>query len=645
MLDKQLQDTIYQFDHVQGVVERIDKNSAQLGDALSNGKRIIITTLQKFPFVLGAVGDLSGKNFAIIADEAHSSQTGETASKLKEVLSAPSLEAAEKEEDKEPDTDDLVLEAMRKRGKQANLSFFAFTATPKKRTLEMFGRAGGSDGLPEPYHLYSMRQAIDEGFIHDVLKYYTTYKTYYRLEKAIEDDPELDTKKAKIAIARFVSLHPHQLSQKTEVMVEHFRSFTRKKIGGRAKAMVVTRSRLHAVRYKQAFDKYIADKGYDDMKALVAFSGTVRDEGDDYTEPSMNGFGEKELPDKFNTDDYQVLLVAEKYQTGFDQPLLHTMYVDKKLKGLKAVQTLSRLNRICGGKEDTFVLDFENDIEEIQIGFAPYYERTEIDEPTDPNQLYTLKNKLDEFQYIWEQDVKTFADVFFKTKDTLTPADQGKLHAATDPAVARFKDEPSEERREDFRHHVGSYIRLYSFLSQMVGFADTDLEKLYAYCRFLRGKLPKRDMSDPLGLDDDVELEYFRMDKQFEGDASLDEGDGTVGGTSDVGTGVAKENDKSPLSQIITVINDRFGTDFTEEDRLLFDQVVGDLEKDGTLAEQARNNTMDNFKHAFDEKALNALIARMERNDAVASEMMSNEDLRAMAFGMMMKEVWERARA
>ena len=268
---------------------------------------------------------------------------------------------------------------MGKRGRQPNLSFFAFTATPKYKTLEIFGRPG-ADGSPEPFHLYSMRQAIEEGFILDVLEHYTTYKTYYRIVKSIEDDPELDKRKAAVALARFVSLHPHNIAQKTEVIIEHFRNHSKHKIGGLAKAMVVARSRLHAVRYKMSFDDYIKAKGYSDIRTLVAFSGTVSDGVAQYTEVGFNHFGEKELPEKFALPDYCVLIVAEKYQTGFDQPLLHSMYIDKRLAGIQAIQTLSRLNRICPGKEDTFVLDFVNEPAEIQEAFQPYYEKTIVGE-------------------------------------------------------------------------------------------------------------------------------------------------------------------------------------------------------------------------------------------------------------------------
>ncbi len=333
VLDQQLQETIYQFEHKQGVVERIEKDSNQLAEALATGVPIVITTLQKFPFVTEKVGDLPKRDYAVIIDEAHSSQGGETATDMKGVLGGAHIEeqVAQAKEEGAPDYQEEILRAMAKRPQQPNISFFAFTATPKYKTLEVFGRPG-PDGKPLPFHLYSMRQAIEENFILDVLKNYTTYKTYYRMLKAIEDDPRVEKRKAAKALARFMSLHPHNISQKTEVMIEHFRHVTRHRIGGKAKAMLVTPSRLHAVRYKKAFDEYIADKKYEGIKTLVAFSGKVTDpdfKDKEYTETGMNnGIREKELPEKFATDDYQVLIVAEKYQTGFDQPLLHTMYVD-----------------------------------------------------------------------------------------------------------------------------------------------------------------------------------------------------------------------------------------------------------------------------------------------------------------------------
>ena len=392
VLDQQLQNTIYQFEHKQGVVQKIDKDSNQLAYALASGKNIIITTLQKFPFVVEKVRDLPTRKYAVIVDEAHSSQGGEATRKMKEVLSARDLaEAAQIDGQEFEDEEDEIRRILESRGPQPNLSFFAFTATPKAKTLEVFG-IKGDNGKPRPFHLYSMRQAIEEGFILDVLKSYTTYETYYRLAKAIEDDPELDKRKAVKAIARFVSLHPHNIAQKTEVMIEHFRQITSKKIGGKAKAMVVTSSRLHAKRYFYEFKKYIGEKGYDWIKVLVAFSGTVKDDDvpEGISEPELTGYREKELPGVFGQEEYRILLVAEKYQTGFDQPLLHTMNVDKPLSGVKAVQTLSRINRIHPGKEDTFILDFVNDRDAILKEFQPFYELTTVEQVTDPNHLYDL---------------------------------------------------------------------------------------------------------------------------------------------------------------------------------------------------------------------------------------------------------------
>ena len=641
VLDKQLQDTIYQFEHKQGVVQKIDDDSAQLAGALSAGTRIVITTLQKFSFVLDKIKELPKRNYALIVDEAHSSQTGESATNLRRVLAATSLEEAEGQEGGESvDAEDEIVKVINARGPQRNMSFFAFTATPKHKTLEMFGR-DGPDGKPVPFHLYSMRQAIEEGFILDVLRNYTTYKTYYRLAKAVEDDPEVDRTRATNAIARFVSLHPHNLAQKTEVMVEHFRNFTAKKIGGRGKAMVVTRSRLHAVRYRREFDKYLKERGYSNTRALVAFSGTVSDGGIDYTEAGMNGFGERQLPERFDSDDYQILIVAEKYQTGFDQPLLHTMYVDKKLDGLQAVQTLSRLNRTCPGKEDTFVLDFQNEAEDVLAAFKPFYEQTRIEDRVDPNLLYTLKHKLDGFQIYWVQEVEDFAKVFFKPPDQQREQDKGLLHKCVDPAAGRFGGEP-EERQVDFRHQLGTFLRLYSFLSQLVNFGDPELEKLYAFGRLLIAKLKLDDGTSTMVLDDEVSLAYYRLTRTHDGAVTLTPGEAsTVSGPTDVGTGLAKEDDRARLSEIVDVLNERFGTDFTNEDQLLFEQIVGDLKTDENLGDQARSNSIDQFKLAFDPKGMAAVIARMERNEKISNQFMSNEELRALALDLMMNQVYE----
>lgn len=386
---------------------------------------IIFTTLQKFPFVSRQLlkmaeargeagsGTLQTRRCAVVIDEAHSSQGGETATDLKEVLGGEALRKEAQRRAAEEGHEELeeLFRSMAKRGQQANLSFFAFTATPKHKTLAVFGRNG------KPAHRYTMRQAIEEGFILDVLKSYTTYATYFRLLKSCEDDPNVERKKAARALARFLKLHPHNLAQKTEVMVEHFHAVTRHKIGGRAKAMVVTGSRLEAVRYKQSFDKYIKDKGYP-IRSLVAFSGTVQDDklpDVSYTEEAMNGgLREKELPERFASPEYQVLLVAEKYQTGFDQPLLHTMYVDKRLAGIQAVQTLSRLNRIHPLKEDTFVLDFVNDRDEIREAFKAYYEGAEIGDEVDPARLYAIKGELDAAGIYLDEEVARLIYIYLE---------------------------------------------------------------------------------------------------------------------------------------------------------------------------------------------------------------------------------------
>ncbi|MBT4290523.1 MAG: type I restriction endonuclease subunit R, partial [Deltaproteobacteria bacterium] len=656
VLDTQLQDTIYQFEHKAGVVKRIDKNSTQLAESIYKGSNIVITTLQKFPFVIEKIAEMESedgerktRNYAVIIDEAHSSQGGESSRKMKEVLSSKSLEEAiEEDADSEDmdDTEDEIRKTMMLRGQQKNLSFFAFTATPKAKTLEVFG-VKGIDGKPVPFHLYSMRQAIEEGFILDVLKGYTTYKTFFKLTKAIEDDPNVNKKKATVAIARFLSLHPHNLSQKAEIMVEHFRQIVSKRINGRAKAMVVTGSRLHAVRYKLEFDKYIKDKGYIHIKTLVAFSGVVKDGGLEYKETEMNKFGEKELPKRFNSPEYQILLVADKYQTGFDQPLLHTMYVDKKLSGVKAVQTLSRLNRKCRGKEDTFVLDFVNDPEGIKESFQPYYEITTIEENTDPNLLYDQKNKIEEEKVIWKSEVDNFSKVFFDPK--FNTANQAKLNAFLDPAVDRFKTLPIETKvegkvsQDDFKHLLVSFIRLYSFLSQIIPFHDIELEKLFPYIRFLLKKLPKRSIEDQLKLDDEVALEYYRIKKETDDDVTLDKNkEGVLSTITESGLRRKKDDEKTPLSEIISIINDRFGTNFSESDRLFFEQIVEDCVSDEELKAQAQANNIDNFRFPFEESFNDKIIERMDQNQDIFNRLMENDDFNGVVLNVLMKEVYRR---
>lgn len=649
VLDQQLQNTIYQFEHKTGVVQKIDKDSNQLATALGYGTNIIITTLQKFPFVVDKVGELPERKYAVIIDEAHSSQGGEASKKMKEVLASKSLEQAVIDDTDDYTGDDFIREQIERsaavRGQQANISFFAFTATPKYKTLQVFGDKD-SEGKPKPFHLYSMRQAIEEGFILDVLQNYTTYELYFKLTKAIEEDPHLNKKKAAKAIGRYVSLHPHNLAQKTEIIIEHFRNIVSKKIGGKAKAMLVCGSRLHAKRYFEEFNRYIKAKHYEnEIKILVAFSGKVVDDNapDGVSEPEMTGYSEKELPKIFEKVEYKILIVADKYQTGFDQPLLHTMYVDKKLSGVKAVQTLSRLNRMHPGKEDTFVLDFVNDRETILDSFQPYYEITSVTEETDINHLYDLKARLDEFQVYWTQEIEAFANVYFDPKTKLSnPKQQKLLYAFTDPAVDRFKAIAEEEKQDEFKKSLRSWTNLYAFLSQIMPFTDSEFEKFYAYAKLLQTRLPKRELSESLHLDDEVALEYYRLQKIKEGSIELQKGEeGLLSGTTEAGLKRAKD-EEALLSEIINVLNDRFGTEFEEADKLFFDQIEAELMDDETLQTQARVNKIDTFKFAFDDKFIDKLIGRMDQNQEIFEKILEDKVFGDLVKELMMKKIYKK---
>ncbi len=647
VLDNQLQNTIYQFEHKTGVVQKVDKDSSQLASAISYGTHIIITTLQKFPFVIDKIGDLPDRRYAVIIDEAHSSQGGEASKKLKEVLSAKSLETAVEDDFTDFDDEDEINAEVEKscaaRGRQQNISFFAFTATPKYKTLAVFGSLN-DEGKPQPFHLYSMRQAIEEGFILDVLENYTTYELYFKLTKAIEEDPLLNKKKAAQAIGKYVSLHPHNLAQKTEIIIEHFRQIVAKKIGGRAKAMLVTGSRLHAKRYFDEFKRYIKAKEYTDIKVLVAFSGKVIDDDfpDGVSEPSLTGYGERELPEVFDTEEYKILIVADKYQTGFDQPLLHTMYVDKKLSGVKAVQTLSRLNRTCPGKDDTFVLDFVNDRETILSSFQPYYEITTVVSEPDPNHLYDLKAKLDEKQIYWQSEIEAFSRVYFKDSRRLTVKDQAALYAWIDPAVDRFKDIEKKEEKDEFKKSLRTWTNLYSFLAQIMPFTEPDFEKFYAFAKLLQTKLPKMDLSEALQLDDEVALEYYRLQKIADGSIELQKNEiGELDGLTEAGIKRANE-ENAVLSEIIELLNERFGTSFEQADKLFFDQIEAELVQDETLRTQAQANKIDTFKYAFEDQFLSKLIERMDQNQEIFEKIVEDKTFGGLVREWMMKKVYAR---
>jgi type I restriction enzyme R subunit len=608
VLDRQLQRTVLQFEQVDGVVENIEKTSRQLKEALEDGKTIIVTTLQKFPVISKEISKLAGSRFAVIIDEAHSSQSGESTKSMKKVLLASSLEEAEELEAQadEEDVEDQIIEEMKARGRLKNVSFFAFTATPKPKTLELFGTKR-PDGKFIAFSIYSMRQAIEEGFILDVLKNYTTYKTYWNLLKTIKDDPHYERMKASYLLKQFVDLSDHAIKKKVAIILDHFASQVMYRINNKAKAMIVTRSRMHAVHYKQIVDQFIKEKKYP-FKALVAFSGTVNDHGKSYTESMMNGFPDTQTAETFKQDQYRFLIVANKFQTGFDQPLLHTMYVDKKLGGVNAVQTLSRLNRVYPGKEDTMVLDFINEAELIQKAFEPYYDRTILTEGTDPNLLYDQETRLAEFHLFTKEDVDQFARLYFAPKTT-----QDKLHVALHPIVERYKA-VSKEMQTDFRKTFDDYIRLYAFLSQVLPFTDADLEKLYVFGKFLIRKLPVTREKLPVEIQNQIDLDSYRVEKTMSGSIPLTRGKGEIEPMKPKGDYTVVPDDIEPLSQIIKELNDRFGTDFTEQDKVFIEQLEAKLAEDLALANSVKVNPPENARLTFDHVVEDKLQGMIDSN-------------------------------
>ena len=667
VLDRQLQETVAQFEQTDGVVQKIDRDTHQLTAALAANVPIIITTIQKFPYVMHSIQtkakhgehislDTEGKRFAVIVDEAHSSQTGETASELRQVLNKSGIEAAiaaeflDLEDDELPEdieTQKNILREQFKRSRQDNLSFFAFTATPKWKTLALFDEP--NEQGKTPFHSYAMKQAIEESFILDVLANYTTYKQYFRLLSTADSHIELPKHKAKKELMRFVNLHPSVISQKVEIIIEHFQSVTRHKIGGYAKAMVVTGSREAAVRYKLAFDEYIAEKGYEGIKSLVAFSGKVilpEQTEKEYSEPGMNGgIKETELPEQFDSDNYQVLLVADKYQTGFDQPLLHTMFVDKVLSGVQAVQTLSRLNRTAKGKEDTFVLDFVNDREDIYAAFKPYYQRTELGEIPDDEKLASLGNTLDEWKIYTQNDIDEFAGVWFGGGTTPTHSEHKKLNAIIDKAIEKYlhiSDEPehNEEQQKLFKSQLQSYLNLYLFVSQILPYADSIHEKRYVYLKALMMKLPRGKQSEKLDLSKMAILQYYRLQQIGEGSIKLNEGEAEPQkGSTDVGTGQVSLTEE--LDKLIKELNETFTTEFTLADQLFFESVEKFARENPDIVDAANNNPLSSFMDYFNTRIDDLLVGLFEQFGESVSKVLNNPQIKNKVCRRLAKQIYE----
>ena len=667
VLDQQLQNTVDGMDHLPGFVETIDKDkhAKDLKTAINDGARIIVTTLQKFPVIYKEIEEAHGKNFAIICDEAHSSQTGSAAAKLKIAL-ADDVDAlrqyAELEEksEEEIDKEDPILKELLKQGKHKNLSYFAFTATPKPKTLEIFG-SEDSNGQFHPFHIYSMRQAIEEGFIMDVLQNYMTYKTCYAIANKTKDNPEVKGITAARIIKKYADLHPYNISSKVQIIIETFKDITSKAIGGKGKMMIVASSRLAAVRYLQEMRRYLEDmkqgsnaKDYDNIDVLVAFSGTVKDGGVEYTEPQLNvrkdgtHINETQLKSDFH-DDFNVLVVAEKYQTGFDEPLLHTMIVDKKLKGVKAVQTLSRLNRVCQGKTDTFILDFINSAEEIKKAFEPFYTETFLKESINTDLIFEVQAKIAEANIYNESDVEEFAK-FYYSEGTQSDKDLGKIASMIEPAVEKYS-KLEEVERFDFRRNVRNLVKWYNYISQINRLFNEQLHKEVLYANALSKFLSEG--SDPVvDIKNKLKLEYYKLKEVFKGSISLAEGKGE----SSVGGKVGQVPDSAlldPLNKVIKRINEQFGIDLTEADKVIYNSIHDKLMADKKLQKLIKSSKDDDekiftssiFPKFFGEAANAGFDEQVEAYNSLFEDKNKYKAMMAVLAAQLFKEIRQQAKS
>lgn len=638
VVDRQLQQAVKNIKHQSGFIQTLDEKctSHDLAKALKGNTKIIVTTIQKFPYIMGEVKNMAAKNFAVIIDEAHSSTSGKNMVALKHVLSEGELltETA--------DMEDVIAEEMLQSGKQKNVAMFAFTATPKPTTLELFGRLNYK-GQKEAFHIYSMKQAIEEGFILDVLQNYITYNTYYTLNKEIQDDPELHTNEAKRQIARFIELHETNIGQRVEIIIEHFRTVVMNELNGTAKAMVVTASREGAVKYRQEFEKYIARKGYTGIKALVAFSGAVNVDGSEYTEVGMNnGLPEKELPTEFDKDEYKVLLVADKYQTGFDQRKLCAMYILKKLHGVSTVQTLSRLNRICPPYDKkTFILDFANNYEDIVRDFSTYYTATILANTVNPLSVYEIETKLDGFYVLDEEDIELFNKTLYKDSK-ITSADRIKMVKLLEKTKKRMeRNYPTRETQGEVILTINHFIRCYEFLLQASCFEDVDLHKKYNFLSYLSPYLKLPSTGYGFDLKGKIEASGFI---QRQGEAHTNQ---TMNSNPNVKLPTADQIILTPqktekLSQIIAELNSKSGkaydTDITIKAIL---QIKDLLMKSEELKACAQNNPEEDFvQFSYYDAIDEALYEGLQKNNDFFSDLMSNEEMKKAILGVFASEIY-----
>lgn len=637
VVDRQLQKAVTGMEHKSGLIRVMDEKctSADLADALSGNTKIIATTIQKFPYIVDNVKNMQNRTFAVIIDEAHSSTSGKDMAAVTKALSAG--------EDEDMDVEDMLVDEIRRSGKQNNVSIFAFTATPKATTLQQFGRLNDK-GQYQAFHVYSMKQAIEEGFILDVLQNYVEYNTFYHINKKILDDPEMKTSDAKRQIARFIKLHETNIAQRIEIIIEHFRTTVMNELGGKAKAMVITSSREEAVKYKLAFEDYIKRKNYNDIKALVAFSGKLKLKNDDteYSEAMMNGFSEDKLTREFDKDDYQVLLVANKYQTGFDQPKLCAMYVLKKLKNVAAVQTLSRLNRICPPyTKKTFILDFVNTCEDMEKAFAPYYTTTLLSNTVTPQTIYELEAKVDGFYVVDPADIEDFSQLLYSGE--ITSKIKTRLNFLLNKSVKQLEKYDVPKQRE-FITNVRHFIRFYEFLIQVTCFEDVELHKKYVYLTHLEARLNIGDKGGGYNLDGKLQATNFVQKKEKETKNTKITGAPVVK-LPVPGDGSITEVAKEKLSQIIEEINSKMGTKFDTDVAVKSMLQIKDLMmKSDSLKTSAKNNTEADFKDSFYSNVDDALIDGLEQNQDFYTLLLNNDEVKRNVLDIFVPEIYNMMR-
>ena len=645
VVDRQLQNAVLSLEHKAGLIKVMDDKctSKDLAEALNGNTKIIVTTIHKFMYIHELVSDLKNKTFAVIIDEAHSSTAGSamesvtyTLSESRKLSESTSTDVSEDE----LSMADVIEDEIARSGKQDNVSMIAFTATPKPTTLQLFGSLN-EDGKKVAFDLYSMKQAIEEGFILDVLKNYVTYQTYYKINKAIEDDPELETIAAKRKIAKYIELHDTNIAQKVEIIIEHFKNHIMKELGGRAKAMVITSSRQAAVKYRNEFVNYVTKHGYTGIHALVAFSGKVSLDGNEYTEAVMNGISEGDLPEAFDSNDYQVLLVANKYQTGFDQPKLCAMYVDKRLRGVSAVQTLSRLNRICAPfDKKTFVLDFKNEYDDIQKAFSPFYTETILNETITPSDIRAVEAQVDQYNFLDIDDIESFNEYLYQEKRTAK--DKAKMWSLLDKSLQIINKFGPLEKME-IRSTIKRFIRFYSFLIQATCYENVDLHKKYNFLSYLVKEIEIGGGGNDFDIADKITASNFKQKKTGEQTREIE---------SKPEVDLPKPNEvffdeaaKKKLSEIIDEINaaynKNFDVDVASKSAL---QMRDLLLKNGHLRDSARNNSLKDFRFAYFDAVQEALIEGYEQNQDFFALLLDNDEKKRELMQVFLEDVYKNLR-